>query len=221
MRTYHAYINKDTTNNELYRVMKIHIKKRPMQKGRIILHYSNIRSIELRMRDNRKRIELFFQDGVPVATMNKISTKVILTRETTDAFSVFTGWSDETESGKGFENAVRNAMKVDDIRQHVTSESKECVEEHMRDMLWGPYHENTTRQVHDLLQRISQANSDMSVKKLARAIMGIPCANSGCGHREGVEKKFRVCASCRQAHYCSRDCQTDHWKRIHKRMCGH
>ena len=38
----------------------------------------------------------------------------------------------------------------------------------------------------------------------------------GCGKSEG---KLKNCGQCNKGKYCSRDCQADHWVKIHKRDC--
>ena len=40
-----------------------------------------------------------------------------------------------------------------------------------------------------------------------------------CGKSAPDGEKFKRCARCNGADYCSRECQTSHWKE-HKRMCG-
>lgn len=42
----------------------------------------------------------------------------------------------------------------------------------------------------------------------------VSCANCGA-----EETNMKVCSGCRVAHYCSRECQSDHWTR-HKSICG-
>lgn len=44
-----------------------------------------------------------------------------------------------------------------------------------------------------------------------------PRVCSGCGQPEG-KPRLKTCAKCSTALYCSRDCQTSHWK-IHKKEC--
>lgn len=45
---------------------------------------------------------------------------------------------------------------------------------------------------------------------------GGECAN--CGVRAAGEKRLMKCGRCREAHYCSKECQTKHWN-IHRKMC--
>lgn len=34
-----------------------------------------------------------------------------------------------------------------------------------------------------------------------------------------VDPELKKCAACKMAHYCSKECQTAHWKEAHKRSC--
>jgi hypothetical protein len=45
------------------------------------------------------------------------------------------------------------------------------------------------------------------------------CANCDVSRAERAPK-FQVCSRCHGAAYCSRDCQSTHWKKAHKRVCG-
>ena len=47
------------------------------------------------------------------------------------------------------------------------------------------------------------------------------CHLRGCATLESDASKFLRCARCKDAHYCSRACQEDDWRRLHhKRTCG-
>ena len=47
------------------------------------------------------------------------------------------------------------------------------------------------------------------------------CHLRGCANLESDAAKFLRCARCKDAHYCSRKCQEDDWRRgHHKRTCG-
>ena len=47
------------------------------------------------------------------------------------------------------------------------------------------------------------------------------CHLRGCATLESDAAKFLRCARCKDAHYCSRKCQEDDWRRLHhKRTCG-
>ena len=45
------------------------------------------------------------------------------------------------------------------------------------------------------------------------------CDNPGCGRAEDGVGKFRRCARCREARYCSKECLAAHWKGGHKDVC--
>ena len=54
----------------------------------------------------------------------------------------------------------------------------------------------------------------------------LTCDNASCGKgtTSGVGStkrtmKLRVCGGCKQAHYCSKECQTEDWKQRHKHVC--
>ena len=44
----------------------------------------------------------------------------------------------------------------------------------------------------------------------------ICCAN--CSKTQNNAPNLKLCAKCRATRYCSRDCQTAHWK-VHKKVC--
>lgn len=47
------------------------------------------------------------------------------------------------------------------------------------------------------------------------------CANKGCpeGCPERKQAKMARCGACKRAWYCSRNCQSKHWKDVHKMEC--
>ena len=51
-------------------------------------------------------------------------------------------------------------------------------------------------------------------KKSSTLTSPIECSN--CGTSIGP---FSICSRCMQVHYCSKDCQTVHWKGGHKKFC--
>ena len=47
------------------------------------------------------------------------------------------------------------------------------------------------------------------------------CHLRSCGALESDAAKFLRCARCKDAHYCSRKCQEDDWRKMHhKRTCA-
>jgi len=44
------------------------------------------------------------------------------------------------------------------------------------------------------------------------------CDNPDCVEVEG-DKKFKCCSRCKKARYCSKTCQTFHWRAEHKKEC--
>lgn len=47
------------------------------------------------------------------------------------------------------------------------------------------------------------------------------CSSLACQKRESAPKQFQVCAKCRRAAYCSRECQVLDWKMFgHQGMCA-
>ena len=40
---------------------------------------------------------------------------------------------------------------------------------------------------------------------------------SGCGKAQ-QKRKYQTCGNCRDAYYCNKSCQSEHWK-CHKKMC--
>lgn len=48
-------------------------------------------------------------------------------------------------------------------------------------------------------------------------------AYMSCGkkqHELGAGEKLRLCGKCRQAGYCSKNCQKVDWRKDHKDSCG-
>mmetsp|Transcript_23173 Transcript_23173/g.33234 ORF Transcript_23173/g.33234 Transcript_23173/m.33234 type:complete len:565 (-) Transcript_23173:257-1951(-) len=64
---------------------------------------------------------------------------------------------------------------------------------------------------------ITGEDRDAIVKK-HKANPLAPCANLSCQVWERKVKEFQRCGRCKRVAYCSRKCQTDHWKR-HKPEC--
>uniref|UniRef100_A0A7N0ZQW9 MYND-type domain-containing protein n=1 Tax=Kalanchoe fedtschenkoi TaxID=63787 RepID=A0A7N0ZQW9_KALFE len=46
------------------------------------------------------------------------------------------------------------------------------------------------------------------------------CSNDVCGRIETRANEFRSCSVCRSVSYCSRACQTLHWRSRHKDLCA-
>ena len=44
------------------------------------------------------------------------------------------------------------------------------------------------------------------------------CSNPSCTSVE-TDKNFQLCGKCRHVKYCSRECQSAHWKAVHKKEC--
>merc|ERR1712034_61032 len=42
---------------------------------------------------------------------------------------------------------------------------------------------------------------------------------SNCEKREKGKNVFLFCSRCRSVRYCSKECQTNHWKRVHEKKC--
>eukprot|EP01083_Nonionella_stella_P197720 726637_1 len=60
----------------------------------------------------------------------------------------------------------------------------------------------------------------MDIHKRQRERMPNPCANCGTFSRDTHDGRiYRVCKGCRQAWYCSENCQQSHWILAHKSFC--
>jgi hypothetical protein len=60
-------------------------------------------------------------------------------------------------------------------------------------------------------------NPSMTRYKNIPDAVGAPCCTL-CNLAEGPKCKLMSCVCCRQAVYCSKDCQKRHWP-IHKKVC--
>uniref|UniRef100_A0A0G4G9D1 MYND-type domain-containing protein n=1 Tax=Chromera velia CCMP2878 TaxID=1169474 RepID=A0A0G4G9D1_9ALVE len=70
------------------------------------------------------------------------------------------------------------------------------------------------------LQSIRTARKAAVMRRLIRlADMGVLRSCGGCGKLETLQSRHQSCAGCRVVSYCSRECQTAHWKKAHKREC--
>ena len=49
--------------------------------------------------------------------------------------------------------------------------------------------------------------------------LGDPLTPCACCQKCALGYKLHRCSRCKRAHYCSRECQSKHWKRGHKREC--
>ena len=47
-----------------------------------------------------------------------------------------------------------------------------------------------------------------------------PTVCTECDRKASDEKPFPKCSRCKQAWYCSTECQKKAWKRGHKKICG-
>ena len=59
-------------------------------------------------------------------------------------------------------------------------------------------------------------DAETAAKHLRLMVNKKKCAN--CGIEKSGGTKFWACAKCKATHYCSRDCQSAHWK-VHKAGC--
>lgn len=45
------------------------------------------------------------------------------------------------------------------------------------------------------------------------------CGNPNCDNVEKEDNIFKCCSKCRLVSYCSKECQTKHWKLVHRKEC--
>jgi len=85
--------------------------------------------------------------------------------------------------------------------------------------LWGMRHDDPACSAEDAMQLLQQLGDAASSLAFARV-----CNNPGCVNLSGpsetvlVSGRSCMCAACRVAHYCCRQCQKSHWKQ-HKPVC--
>ena len=70
--------------------------------------------------------------------------------------------------------------------------------------------ETPDEHIWSMLMSLSNSSPDVPPKKLE------PWICDGCGEVEEFCGDYQRCKACRRVHYCSRDCQVNHWK-IHKK----
>jgi hypothetical protein len=46
-----------------------------------------------------------------------------------------------------------------------------------------------------------------------------PCSNPSCNNWDTEPKEFKTCSGCKAVAYCSRHCQKNDWKALHKFKC--
>ncbi len=68
-------------------------------------------------------------------------------------------------------------------------------------------------------KRLRHLDKEKKIEKYLSTDKRNNCSNPKCNKIEG-DKRFNVCAKCRQKKYCSRQCQVAHWKDEHKEECA-
>jgi hypothetical protein len=70
--------------------------------------------------------------------------------------------------------------------------------------------------------KTSRQNAKKTMKSYVEANHGSDEMCTNCYRLEsglGEGKKLMICGWCKQVNYCSRECQTEHWKKFHKKEC--
>ncbi|KAJ3283742.1 hypothetical protein HDU79_008823 [Rhizoclosmatium sp. JEL0117] len=76
--------------------------------------------------------------------------------------------------------------------------------------------QSTPAEIERYKQIIDEDSLCMSLATRVRMCMG----GNGCQGIEGNGVQLKTCAGCKQAWYCSGECQKRHWKEEHKAECG-
>jgi hypothetical protein len=75
--------------------------------------------------------------------------------------------------------------------------------------------ETKTHQLEHQEQQLLQAS-----RRRVAAAPRRHCAAEECGKQEDYPDEFKKCAACARVAYCSRACQVQHWRAVHKRECA-
>jgi hypothetical protein len=93
------------------------------------------------------------------------------------------------------------------------------------DSRWARFRATYLSKSPDAMAKDHKEKSKMLKKKCQDELFDLPggemCANCHVletSLQNGL--KLSKCARCQQIKYCSRTCQSEHWKRVHKKQCG-
>ena len=93
-------------------------------------------------------------------------------------------------------------------------------EKHQEDVARKDAIVERTRQFQSVAQAHPASRDSLPVIRAVQAstLRGTPMP--ACSHCGKHKDELRMCASCRSARYCSRECQVAAWKHGHKQECG-
>merc|ERR1712034_198780 len=69
------------------------------------------------------------------------------------------------------------------------------------------------------IKQMSNTNSTTQVEENQEIRTRTQCSNYECKKVEPQVGAFKHCGKCRLKYYCSKKCQTKHWKNGHKEEC--
>jgi len=210
-------------------VLVIHSKSNSRTTVQLLVRFSNLPTctgIELRVRDFKDRLEIYFIDRLGVSTYTKTDGGGFeLLPETYYSSYVFDLWCTHTESGEMLEQAVQAHLRTDETREEICDrlsslETGTEINEEIRRAVRAAYINTTTQRIRSILERIQKAtDANLEPKMMTRAIFQIPCDNTDCSKVEPIGGKFKYCSGCHRVRYCSRKCQLVSWSRIHNEAC--
>jgi len=135
----------------------------------------------------------------------------------------------DCQSASNLLKEVSNHMKI-----HYKELSKEPFFKHLVPMYEKNFQEQQNRMAEicqkseEMIQKSMQSRSkiDSQIEELGirnqdiKEIQGNPELACGfCGKIEQIKKSFKKCSQCQLVCYCSKICQKNHWKKIHKKTC--